>query len=83
LSKQELAVIAKGLPAAKLRNIHDEAELATILRQSINTKITRCRRFLLRNESDKHAVLIFHFSDVRVAQQLCFTGVGVNHSSLD
>jgi hypothetical protein len=31
LLKRELAVIAKGLLAAKLRNIHDEAELATIL----------------------------------------------------
>jgi hypothetical protein len=32
IARRELAVIAKGLLASKLRNTHDEAELATILR---------------------------------------------------
>jgi hypothetical protein len=32
IARKELAVIAKGLSASKLRNTHDEVELAAILR---------------------------------------------------
>jgi hypothetical protein len=64
ISKRELAVFAKGLPAKKLRNTHDEANLTEILRQSNSIKITRCRRSLSRNKRNKYAALIIHISDV-------------------
>jgi hypothetical protein len=45
LLKRKLAVITKELSAAKLRNIYDKAELATILNRSNNTKIAKYRRY--------------------------------------
>jgi hypothetical protein len=64
----------KELLAAKLRNIYDEVKLTIMLNQNNNTKIAKCRRFLLCNESDKYAALILHLSDVRAAQELYFAG---------
>jgi hypothetical protein len=67
ISKRELAVLAKGLSAKKLRNAHDEAGLAEVLRQANSQKITRCRRSLSRNEGDKYAALVIHFSNAQAA----------------
>jgi hypothetical protein len=61
--RRELAVFAKGLLAKKLRDAHDKAGLAKIFRQANNQKITRYRRSLLRNEGNKYAALVIHFSD--------------------
>jgi hypothetical protein len=62
-----LAVLAKGLSAKKLRNAHDEAGLAKILRQANNQKITRCRRSLLCNKKNKYAAFVIHFNDAQAA----------------
>jgi hypothetical protein len=65
--KRELAIFAKGLPAKKLRDTHDKANLTEILRQSNSIKITRYRRLLSRNKKNKYAALIIHISDVQAA----------------
>jgi hypothetical protein len=63
ISRRELAVFAKRLSAKKLRNAHDKANLAEVFRQANNQKIIRCRRLLPRNERNKYAALVIHFSD--------------------
>jgi hypothetical protein len=61
--RKELAVLAKGLSVKKLRDAHDKAGLAEVLRQANSQKITRCRRSLLHNEGNKYAAFVIHFSD--------------------
>jgi hypothetical protein len=34
-----------------------------------------CKRFLFRNLTDKYAALILHLNDVKIAQELCNTGL--------
>jgi hypothetical protein len=63
ISRKELAVLAKGLLAKKLRNAHDKADLAKILRQANNQKIIRYRRSLSRNKRNKYAAFVIYFSD--------------------
>jgi hypothetical protein len=71
ISRRELAVLAKGLLAKKLRNAHDKAGLAEVLRQANSQKITHCRRSLPHNEGNKYATLVIHLSDAQAAQELC------------
>jgi hypothetical protein len=35
----------------------------------------RCKRFLFRNPTNKYAALILHLSDIKIAQELCSTGL--------
>jgi hypothetical protein len=62
--KRKLAIFAKELFAKKLRDTYDKANLTKIFRQSNSTKITRCRRSLLRNKKNKYAALIIYISDI-------------------
>jgi hypothetical protein len=75
ISRRKLAVLVKGLSAKKLRNAHDKADLAKVFRQTNNQKITRCRRSLPRNEKNKYAAFVIHFSDAQAAQKLYSVGL--------
>ena len=47
IRRREFAVVAKGLPAARLRSIHDSKALLEELKRNI-ASISRCRIYLLK-----------------------------------
>jgi hypothetical protein len=75
ISRREVAVIAKGLPATKLRNHHDETQLAEALRGRNGSSITKCKRSLPRNTQSAYAALILFVSDANEAKALCENGL--------
>jgi hypothetical protein len=74
VKRREFTVVAKGLPAARLRTIHDPQALLAELRQ--HTKgINRCRAHLPRQPGTRFAEVTLHMDSVATAQEACRFGV--------
>jgi hypothetical protein len=71
---REFAVIAKGLPAQRLRAIHDLHQVVKELGKQ-TAGINRCKIQLPRSSTGKHAVVVLHMSSVVAAQEACRRGV--------
>jgi hypothetical protein len=71
---REFAVIAKGLPAQRLRAIHDPQQVVKEL-QKQTAGITRCKVRLPRSVTSRHAVVVLHMSSIGAAQEVCRRGV--------
>jgi hypothetical protein len=71
---REFTVITKGLPAQRLRAIHDPLQVLKEF-QKRTAGISRCKVQLPRSQSGRHAVVILHMNSVVAAQEACRRGV--------
>jgi hypothetical protein len=71
---REFTVIAKGLPAQRLRAIHDPQQVVKEL-QKRTAGINRCKVQLPKSVTGRHAVVILHMNSVVAAQEACRRGV--------
>ena len=74
LRRREYAVIAKGLPASRLRQIHRPEELLKAL-QKKHPAVARCRIQLPRSPHQRFAEVVLHTTNALAANQLCQAGV--------
>ena len=70
---REFTVVAKGLPARRLRAIHDSQQVVKEL-QKRTAGISRCKVQLPRSQDGRHAMVILHMSSVVAAQEVCRRG---------
>jgi hypothetical protein len=74
VKRREFAVIAKGLPASRLRGIQNPERLLIEL-QKHTPMISRCRTQLPKFPSGLFASVVLHMSSVAAAQEVCRKGV--------
>lgn len=74
LYRREVAVMAKGLHADRLRAVGSDATLAKAL-QGRYPAISRCKRVMPRNKEGRFAALVLHISSVDAAKALCTDGL--------
>jgi hypothetical protein len=74
VKRREFAVMVKGMPAARLRSIHDPKDLLYTL-QKRTPEISRCRVKLPKSQRGRFAEVILHMSSVAAAQAVCRAGV--------
>ena len=75
LSRREVAVIAKGLSAKKLRDVHNKGALAEKLRKDNTSAILKCKKSLPRSERGIYRSLILYISSVTAAKELYNNGL--------
>jgi hypothetical protein len=71
---REFTVIAKGLPAQRLKAIHDPHQVVKELKKQ-TAGINRCKIQLPRSSTGRHAMVVLHMSSVIAAQEACRRGV--------
>jgi hypothetical protein len=74
VKRREFAVVAKGLPAGRLRGIHDPTALLEELRKR-TPGIARCRIHLPKTSHGRFAEVTLHMGSIAAAQEACRMGV--------
>ena len=74
LKTREFAVLAKGIPVNRLRNIYNAADILPAL-QRYTPGVNRCRIQLPRLPTAPYAELVLHMNSVEAAKKLCDRGL--------
>jgi hypothetical protein len=74
LSRRELGVIVKGMPTKRLREYHDDADLAAVLRRMSTPAITRSKKSI-PSGPQPYGAIIPHIDGVKAAKLLCAEGL--------
>ena len=74
MQRKEIAVIAKGISLARIKEIHEDNALLTTLRQAC-PELNRCKKMIPKNPGARFGSILLHVNTPAAAQRLCNDGL--------